>query len=125
VFITSAEEFAEQFNEKYPGIFRRITREDINDMTACGLIHRYRGYSSSMDGETVRAILQYEQLREKRSVQQNKDEKDPICKICGKLLPPNPEGKVGRHKEYCSECEPIRNRDRQKRLRYRYRKVHS
>jgi hypothetical protein len=122
VFITSPKAFAEWFNEKYIGACHHITPEDVKDMTVCGLIHRHGYYSESMDGETVRAVLQYEQLRENRSAQQEKEKNPPTCKICGQPLLPKPEGKAGRHKEYCSDCEPCRNRDRQKRLRHRRRK---
>ena len=67
MFITCPNKFADWFNEKYPGISRRVTSEDINDMTDCRLIRRYGYYSESMDGETIRAVLLYEQMREKMS----------------------------------------------------------
>jgi len=58
--IISQEQFAGWFNEKYPGVHRRITTEDVIDMTVCGLIGRYRYYRLSQDGENVRGILAYE-----------------------------------------------------------------
>ena len=67
--ITRPEAVVTYFNEKYPGAYRQITAEDVEDMTTSGLIGRYRYYSTSQDGETIRGLLQYEQLREKRSTQ--------------------------------------------------------
>jgi hypothetical protein len=64
MFITSPDKFADWFNEKYPGLSRRINSEEINDMTDCGLKRRYGYYSESMDGETLRVVLLYEQMRE-------------------------------------------------------------
>ena len=119
MFITSPKAFAEWFNEKYLGAYRQITTEDVEKMKSCELIHRYGFYSTSQDGKTVMGILKYEQLRENRSVEQDKENKLSCCKFCGQPLPPNPGIKAGRPKEYCSECEPHRNRDRQKRLRNR------
>lgn len=112
------------FNEKYPGAYRRIIAADARDMTACGLIVRYRSYSISQDGETVRGILQYEQMREKRSAQQVVEDKVQTarCKMCDEILSPEPENKAGRPKEYCSRCESFRNKERQKKLRRRHRK---
>ena len=43
--------FTAWFNDKHPGAYRRIGAEDIEDMTACGLIGCYRYYSTSQDGE--------------------------------------------------------------------------
>jgi len=119
VSITSPKVFAEWFNQKYPGTSREITPEDVNNMTACGLIHRYGYYSESIDGETVRAVLQYEQLWQNR---QKKDEiKDAeggiYCRRCGKLLTTKQSGKKGRHREYCSGCEPFRVRERNRKWR--------
>ncbi len=114
--------FAEWFNHKYPGAYRQITYEDVKDMTDCGLIYRHKCYSGSEDGETIRGVLQYEQLRENRSLLQDKEKKPPTCRRCRQPLPPNPEDNSGRHKEYCSNCEPQRNRERQKKLMHRRRK---
>jgi hypothetical protein len=119
MFITSPEKFAEWFNKKYKGTHRQILTDDVKDMTVCGLVHRFGYYGESTDGETIRGILQYEQLRENRSLQQEKENKPPTCKICGQPLLANPQGTIGRPKEYCSGCERHRNRERQKKLRYR------
>ena len=122
-FITNPDKLAIWFDQKYPGAYRQITAEDVRHMTACDLIGRYRSYSTSQDGETVRGILQYEQMREKRSTQQtpNGQQGQPTCKMCDQPLPIEPEDKTGRPREYCSECERSRNKDRQKRLRRRRR----
>lgn len=119
--------FAAWFNEKYPGAYRQIIAEDIKDLTICGLIGRYRYYSLSRDGETIRGILEYEQLQQKRPAQTGPREEPESakCKMCSKTLPINPDEKTGRPKEYCLECEPLRNRDRQKRLESRRKKRNS
>ena len=67
MFIKSAEEFAAWFNMKYPGAYRRITVEDVENLKLCELIHRFGFYSISQDGKTVMGILKYEQLWDKRS----------------------------------------------------------
>ncbi|MFC2042353.1 hypothetical protein ACFLTV_02515 [Chloroflexota bacterium] len=110
---------------KYPGAYRQITGNDVEDMTISGLIGRYRYYSESLDGEIIRGILQYEQLREKRpAIQTTKDKLGPpTCKICEQPLPPEPENKTGRPKAYCSACETLRNQERKKKSR-RQRKKH-
>ncbi|MBN2185937.1 MAG: hypothetical protein JW732_00575 [Dehalococcoidia bacterium] len=59
--ITSPEKFAVLFNAKMPGAYGQVTADNIREMTTCGLIGRY-GYFIHLDIETVRAILQYEQL---------------------------------------------------------------
>lgn len=110
MFITDPKAFAAWFNEKYPGAYRAITTEDVRDMTTCGLIYRYGSYSKSQDGETVRRILQYEQMREKRSAQQEsiKDKFKPSkCKRCEQPLPLESDIKTGRHKEYCPGCDVL------------------
>ena len=103
MFITSPENFASWFNQTFPGAYRRITAGDVRGMTACGLICHYRTYSLSRDGETVRGILQYEQMREKQSTQPiPKEEREPPkCKMCGQLLPIEQTKESGRPKEYC------------------------
>ena len=124
MFITSLDKFAAWFNMKYPGAYRRITTRDVEDMTSCGLIRRYRYYSESQDGETIRAVLQYEQMREKRSAKQDTKDRleSPSCKMCGGPLPSDPEGKRGRPREYCSDCESLRNMERHRRWRKRRKK---
>jgi len=57
--------FAAWFNEKFPGVYRPITAEEVIYTTRCKLICRY-GFYLRDDFETARGILQYEQLRERR-----------------------------------------------------------
>ena len=112
-------EFAEWFNDKYPGAYRQLVTEDVIYMELCGLIHRYGYYSGSIDGEIIRGILQYEKLRENRSLKQHMAVQPPSCKCCGRQLLPKLGIKAGRHREYCFDCESHRNRDRQQKLRHR------
>ncbi|MFC1902549.1 hypothetical protein ACFLX4_00565 [Chloroflexota bacterium] len=123
--ITSPDKFAAWFNLRYPGAYRQITTEDVRDMTSCGLIHRYRYYSPPQDGETIRAILQYEQMREKRSAKQDTKDRleSPSCKMCSQPLPIEPKVRKGRPREYCSSCELLRNRERYRRWRERKKKL--
>ena len=116
----NAERFATLFNAKLPGAYRQITVQDIRDMTECGLIRRY-GYYIHSDLETVRAVLQYEQILEKRMKKPPEEDKleSPCCKMCGQPLPTQPEGKKGRPREYCSKCESLRRRDRYRKWRTR------
>jgi len=116
----NAERFAAQFNTKLPGAYRQITAQDIRDMTDCGLIRRY-GYYIHSDLETVRAVLQYERLIEKRMKKPTGEDKPEqlCCKICGDSLPTRPEGRKGRPREYCSKCESLRHKDRYKKWRIR------
>jgi hypothetical protein len=119
MFITSPKAFAEWSNEKYPGTSCRITPEDVNDMTACGIIHRYGYYSVSMDGETVRGVLQYEQLRQKRMKKQTAEDKSEPqkCKRCGQPLTYQQEARKGRRREYCQQCESSRVKERYQKWR--------
>ena len=66
MIITSPEKFAVLFNEKYPGTYRKITTQDVRDMTTCGLIGRY-GFYLRVDLETIRGILEYEQLQRRNN----------------------------------------------------------
>lgn len=118
--ITSPGKFAKYFNSKVPGAYRPITEKDIRLLTECGLIQRH-GYYIRSDLETVRAILQYEQLRERITKKPPMDEtkEPPRCKLCGEPLPPEPEGKKGRPREYCAGCESKRARERNRRWRRR------
>ena len=95
--IANPGKFAARFNEKYPGAYRQVTAQDVRDMTTCHLIGRYECYLKD-DLEFIRGILQYEQMREKRSAQPTPEEKlEPTkCKKCKQPLPPEPEGKKGR-----------------------------
>ena len=108
--MVSPDRFAEWFNSVVPGAYREITAQDVRDMTECGLIGRY-GYYGRADIETVRAILQYEQMLDERSQKSFLKDAPRTCKRCGKLLPENGIGK-GRPREFCRQCEEYRNRDR-------------
>ena len=122
--ITNAHRFAEFFNSRVPGAYRRITERDALDMKICGLIG-HSSYYGRTDLEVVRGILQYEQKREKRSAQQESADGKlelPTCRLCGQPLPTESEGTIGRPREYCSGCESFRNKDRQKKWRLRRRK---
>ena len=113
MFITNPEAFAQWFNARYPGAYRKITGEDVRDLTICGLIHRYGHYSRIHDGETIRKILLYEQMRDSRLKKEHELKSTLVCKMCGKPLIQKLEGKPGRPKEYCPDCESIRRGDRQ------------
>ena len=121
--ITSPKQFAEWFNAKVHGAHRQITVDDVRDMTTCGLIGRY-GYYIQLDIETVRAILQYEQLRQNRHKRDEiKDDDGAIhCRMCGAVLA-KPEAKRGRPVEYCPQCGPFRGRERNRKWRGRQRAI--
>ena len=114
--IIKPEDFVAWFAKAIPGAFRSIDVEDVQDMTQCGLIGRY-GYYIHLDIETVRAILQYEQLRV------NRQKKDEIrdngvihCRRCGVVLA-KPDGRKGRPREYCPDCESSRSAMRNRKWR--------
>jgi len=117
MFITHPEAFADLFNAKIPYARRKITSNDVRLMTKCNLIYKY-GFYMQDDLETIRGILEYEQLRENRPLAPTSEEKQepPKCKKCNQPLPVEPEGKIGRPRKYCLTCEPFRNRDRQRKL---------
>jgi hypothetical protein len=71
MLITSTKASAEWFNEKIPDACRKITSDDVCLMIECKLIGMYRFYGCQ-DMETVRAVLQYEQLRGHRPIKQDK-----------------------------------------------------
>jgi hypothetical protein len=122
-FITSPDIFAQVFNARVPGAYRRITTNDIRDMVECGLIGRHN-YHYESDLETVRGVLQYEQLREQRlnqKISTNDKSGPPKCRMCGQPLPIEPESKGGRPKEYCPDCNSLRGGIRQKKVRQRHR----
>jgi hypothetical protein len=124
VITSNPTRFAECFNTKVPEAYRKITSSEVRLMTECNLIGRYHCYTHQ-DLETVINMQQYERLREKLPAEQEKENKLPSCKLCLKPLPLQPEGKAGRPKEYCLECESQRNQDRQKKLRHRrYNSMH-
>ncbi len=122
---SNPEKFATWFNMKFPGAYRSITKDDIIDLSECGLIHRYGYFSLSQDLETIRAILQYEQKREKRSARPTLEDKQepPKCKKCKQPLPPEPERKKGGPKEYCHSCESSRNAERYRSWRKRKKRL--
>lgn len=108
---TRPDKFAAEVNAKLPGAHRQITVDDVRDMTSCGLIRKY-GYYMHSDTETVRSILQYKQLRQNRQKREEIRDEDGVinCRGCGVVLA-KPEGKRGRPKEFCEECQPFRGRE--------------
>jgi hypothetical protein len=121
--ITSPEKFADEVNAKLLGAHRQITVGDVRDMTTCGLIGKY-GYYMHIDIETVRAILQYEQLRLNRQKRDEiRDKNGAIhCRRCGVVLA-KPEGKKGRPREYCPDCESSRPTMRSREWRGKMKKI--
>ena len=109
-FIVRAEDFADLFNAKVLGAYRQVTANDIRLLTQFGLVCRYGFYDTRDDLQTVIGILNYEQLREKKTQQEKtKVIGDPSpCRLCGKPLSRQPEGKKGRPREYCPDCESSR-----------------
>ena len=122
--VTNPDRFATLFNMKFPDAYRRITAEDVENLSRCELIHKYGYYHLAQDGKTIMGILEYEQMREKQSANQNKEDEQepPICKMCEQPLPTQSEGKKGRPREYCSSCEPFRNKERYRTLREKKRR---
>ena len=118
--ITNPQKFAAEVNARLPGVHRQISADDIRDMTTCGLIGRY-GYYIHLDLETVRAILQYEQLRQNRQKRNEiRDDNGVIhCRRCGVVLA-KPKTRRGRPVEYCSDCEPFRGRERNRKWRSKH-----
>jgi hypothetical protein len=118
MFITSSKAFAEWFNTKIPDAYREITTDDVRFMTECNLIGRHRFYGR-LDGETIRGVLQYEQLRQKRIQEQaTEDESEQLkCKRCGQPLTYQHKAKKGRRREYCQQCESSRVKERYQKWR--------
>jgi hypothetical protein len=115
--ISSYERFAAEFNEIVPGAYRHITADDVQLMTQCGLIRRYKFYVKG-DLQTVISILKYEQLREKRIDQEVKPiATERLCRACGNPLSSRDPAKKGRPKEYCSNCDPLRSKLRNRKWR--------
>lgn len=110
--ITRPDKFADFFNAKVPGAYRQITVDDVRDMVDCGLIGKFDCFLN-LDIETVRAILQYEQLRQNRQKRDEiRDKNGSIhCRGCGVVLA-KPDGKRGRPREFCDKCQPFTGRDR-------------
>lgn len=100
--------------------------QDIRDMTKCGLIGHY-DYYGRFDLHIVRGILQYEQMRERRSVKEATDnnQESPNCKTCGQPLPTQLESKKGRPREYCLNCQSSRSTERYRKWQKRKRAVPS
>jgi hypothetical protein len=76
---------------------------------------RLRGWQYyHLDIEIVRAVLQYEQLRQNRQNREEIRDVDGVihCRQCGVVLDVKPSDKRGRPKEYCPECEATRGRER-------------
>jgi hypothetical protein len=117
---TRPDKFAAEVNAKLPGARRQISADDVRDMTSCGLVGKY-GYYMQLDIETIRAILQYEKLRENRQKRGGIKNSEGVmhCRRCGAVLVPKPESKKGRPNEYCDKCQPFRGRERQRKWRKR------
>jgi formamidopyrimidine-DNA glycosylase len=103
--ITSPEKFADFFNAKVPGAHRQITVDDVRDMVTCGLIGKFSCFLD-LDLETVRDVLQYEQLRQNRQKRDEIRDSDGVihCRRCGVLLV-KAKTRRGRPREYCPRCE--------------------
>jgi hypothetical protein len=115
--ISSPERFAVEFNQNVPGAHRHLTPDDVRLMTRCGLIGRYDFYVKS-DIQTAVGILRYEQLRDKGIVKEEKSTTvERLCKGCGNPLPTQEPLKKGRPKGYCTKCEPLRSRLRNRKWR--------
>ena len=112
MWIRTLGKFADWFNAKVPGAYREVTTEDVRDMTACGLIGKYGEYPK-LDIETVRGVLQYEQLRRNRQNRADIRGSDGSihCRSCGVVVA-KLKAKRGRPREYCADCEPLRGRER-------------
>ncbi len=117
--IVKPEGSAAWFTGVMPGAYRQGSADDIRDMTACGLIGRYDCHIQ-LDIETIRAILQYEQLRQNRQKKSEIRDSDGSihCRRWGVVLA-KPDGKRGRPNEYCPDCEPLRGRERHRKWRSR------
>ena len=109
-FIVRAEDFANLFNAKVPGAYRQVTADDIRLLTQFGLIGRYNFYDTTYDVQTIIGILNYERLTQQRTRKgvQEASPEPAQCKSCGQALPTEPEGKKGRPREYCTDCESSR-----------------
>jgi hypothetical protein len=107
MYITQPEVFANFVNTKISGAYRKITTNDVCLMTEYNLIGKYEFYGSQ-DLETVRGILAYEQLREKRATHQSTKLNKGFRKhqMCDQLLHPHFSDKRGRPGEYCQQCQP-------------------
>ena len=116
----SPKQFAQRFNVKVPGAWRQLTVADVLELTELGLIKRHNYYSSSADMETVRAILAYEEWRQRQKEPTQISDAPRLCKSCGQPVPL--EVRKGRPREYCPTCESSRAAERHRRWRARKRK---
>lgn len=105
---TRPDKFAAEVNAKLPGAHRQITVDDVRDMVACDLIGKFNWFLT-LDIEIVRAVLQYEQLRQNRQERADIRDSDGSihCRSCGAVLV-KPDGRRGRPHEYCPGCESSR-----------------
>jgi len=117
---TRPDKFAAEVNAKLPGAHRQITVGDVKDMVVCGLIGKFDCFLD-LDIETVRAILQYEQLRlDRRKRDEIRDSEGIMhCRRCGVALS-KPDGKCGRPREYCPACESSRSTMRARKWRSKH-----
>ena len=115
--IARPEDFVVWFTKVVSGAYRQITVDDVRDMTTCGLIGKY-GFYGNLDLETVRCILLYEKLRQNRQSRDEIRDSEGImhCRRCGEMLP-QPQARRGRPREYCTDCEPFRGRERNRKWR--------
>ena len=113
----SAEEFADQFAKLVPGIWRKLTIEDVNELTKLELIKRHRCYTRD-DIQTARSILTFILWCEGRVTTEGEPTKPPtgprLCKKCHKKLKKRDLNSMGRPKIYCPNCYLNRRRDRNK-----------
>ena len=72
--------FAARFNLTVSGAYRHVTCDDIRQMEQCGLIGR-SGFFDRSDLETVRGILQYEQLRQEAARKEIESELAEIMSV--------------------------------------------
>ncbi|MBT3363125.1 MAG: hypothetical protein HN407_05630 [Chloroflexi bacterium] len=121
----NSNKFAAKFNHKVQGAYRKVDAVDIRDMTQCGFIGRY-GYYLRSDLETVRRLLQLEQLQQNRERRNEIRDSDGVihCRMCDLVLPAQPDGTIGRPKEYCDDCESSRLKERNSKWRKKKRTIH-
>jgi hypothetical protein len=122
--ITNIKKFVSWLNDILPGVYRQITVQDAQLLTKLGLIGRY-GYYGHQDLETIRGLLRYEELREKRILKEEAQATIdvPRCTRCHQPLPPHPQDRRGRPIAYCATCQPYRNKERHRNWRRRKRAV--
>jgi hypothetical protein len=117
-----AANFAGTFNEKFPGVHRKVTIGDIMAMVSADLIGRYGRLLYYIDLKTVWNILRYERIRSLHPDPPPISEEEyepPQCRLCGQTLPAQKEGKRGRPREYCDNCIIKRAIERKRQWRAR------